>query len=208
MFNTDIKALSSLSSDETYVSLLREIISFGKDLNNLTNKRLYSEFKHGSHFIHKDLLKSIFLKLVQSKVFFINLLKETISLCPFKYFKHSSFLDTRRRYYNTAVFTSIQNFPLSNMLVTLYEPSLTISKEELKEKIICSIKDDKIRDELRKHLKSDEQNTKAQGKKGKLHIYIENLAKNLSNVSGEQIKDIYKEAFDKNWIMKLFSTFS
>lgn len=96
--------------------MLRYMLSF----NTITYLQIQEDVLPPQPFNGKAVIKELFDKILQYKVFIVGLIKDAIIYSHFEYFVANSFLDSRGRLYNREVFLNIQNNPIAKMFVKLY----------------------------------------------------------------------------------------
>lgn len=147
MFNIGINAIKNLSIDDVFQKDFNSIVNWCLDLNDYMQSDFYTIFKESPVYPHKKTLKNLFITMRSHKVFFINMLKDCIFLSQFKFFMHTSFLDTRGRIYlRSVLFTNVHNFHMSKMLIKLYKPSNDVDLLTLFDVVKNSIKSTDIQE--------------------------------------------------------------
>lgn len=117
LYNIDIQAFSTISKEDTdYTRILIKILYFALDLNTISDKEIRTLLK-ALKSNKKHVLTDMLNKISNQKIYIINLMKDAVRYSLFKYFMYDGFIDTRGRFYNNSIYTNIQNFPLSKILV-------------------------------------------------------------------------------------------
>ena len=182
MFKIDIEAISKLSQNTAFVNDLALIIDCAFDLNDHMYKEFYEDFKARPTYPFKSTLVELFLELRTHKIYLINFLRECIYLSQFKYFMHTSYVDSRGRIYTQAVYTNVHNYKLSKMVLKLYKPP-SQKEEDILKAMLDSIQSNDVKDLLKQYIKENPDLNKLTQE-----LYIQEISKYLKNVSIETIQ--------------------
>jgi len=102
-------------------AILKNILKFSLDLNNKTNSNILAQIKKlPQHLV--GIIKKIYNKIFNNKIFFIGLLQEAILYSIYGYFIVNTFIDARGRLYLQGYNLNIQNFPFAKTFIKPYNP--------------------------------------------------------------------------------------
>jgi len=97
------------------------LVDYMLDFSSSEQKPIEEKLLGRTMFNGKEVIKGLFDKVFQYKIFIVGLIRDAIIYAKFGYFIANSFLDSRGRLYNREVYLNIQNNPLAKMFVGLYK---------------------------------------------------------------------------------------
>ena len=125
-YDTILNNLNEVS-DKLFVD---NFLKFCLDFNNILHMDLKEKIKHMAAN-KKQYFSNLYSKILNYKIYLVNLLREAVIYEVFGYFNLNTYLDVRGRSYLHGYFLNIQSFPISKAFIKIY----TLPSKKLYENI-------------------------------------------------------------------------
>lgn len=126
LFDIDLNKLFEFAErDEQYRGVVQVVqfyvTSWDRNWTALEMKNQYDKlYGKETGFENRKIMHKILDKLIQRKYFFVELIKECILCCPYKFVIFTDFLDPRGRSYINTPFLNMNSNPVGKALIRLY----------------------------------------------------------------------------------------